>query len=87
MRPIVLAVIAGLGLAAGLTFAPSVDAATLVKKQKAAPEPVGKSCPNAWYYYKGKCIPYGRSWYGAPSYLYYYGPGIRFRRHHGGGRH
>jgi len=45
MRPIVLAVIAGLGLAAGLAFAPSVDAATLVKKQKAAPEPIGKTAP------------------------------------------
>jgi hypothetical protein len=86
MRPVVLAVIAGIGFAAGFAASAPSDAATLVKKQK-APKPVGKKCPTAWYYYKGRCIPYGRSWYGAPSYLYYYGPGIRFRRPHGGGRH
>ena len=62
-------------LAAGLGYAPSVDAAMLIKKQKADPQPVGRTCPDTWYYYKGKCIPYGRSWYGAPSYLYHYGPG------------
>jgi hypothetical protein len=82
MRPIILAVIAGLGLAAGL--AAPADAATRVKTQKAAPTPVGKTCPTAWYYYKGKCIPHGRSWYGAPSYFYHYGPGIRYIRPHGG---
>lgn len=86
MRPIVLAVIAGIGLTAALASAPSAGAATLVKKQKAPPQPVGKTCPNAWYYYKGKCIPYGRSWYGAPSYLYHYGPNGRFFRPHAGHR-
>jgi hypothetical protein len=86
MRVIVLAAVAGLTPATAVAGATSADAAKRVKKS-VEPVPVGKHCPTAWYYYKGRCIPYGRSWYGAPSYLYYYGPGIRFRRHHGGGRH
>jgi hypothetical protein len=87
MRPAVLAVVVSIGLAAGFSGVPSADAATLVKKQKADPKPVGKTCPDTWYYYQGKCIPYGRSWYGAPSYLYHYGPGGRFIRPHAGGHH
>jgi len=66
------------GLAAGFFGVPGADAATLVKKQKADPQPVGKTCPDTWYYYKGKCIPYGRSWYGAPRCLYHYAPGAGF---------
>jgi hypothetical protein len=44
MRPIVLAVIAGIGLAAGLTA--SAEAATLVKKHKAAPTPGREELPH-----------------------------------------
>lgn len=86
MRKIVVAGLAGLALAAGLAASQHADAATLVKKKSDAPIPVNGKCPTAWYYYKGKCIPYGRSWYGAPSYLYHYGPGIRFFRPRGGRR-
>jgi len=78
MRPVVLAVVVSIGLAAGFFGVPGAYAATLVKKQKAVPQPVGETCPDTWYYYKGKCIPYGRSWEGAPSYLYHYGPGVGF---------